>query len=316
MCQSAFSEGGNLRPDPEVADEQAVELVSWHRSKGREWPVVFVCGWDSDVKPRLPEVGVEYEKFDDLDDVLDDARISFKPAFAAKETNERFLNQMQGDAVLSAKRLIYVAMTRARERLVLEWHSHLSNSKRTTYYSLLTDEMGVEIDGAEIKIADDVFPCLMTGNDGTAPDLPDHVDEAEKLPAIGRRAIKPMALPAPGPEIYTTPSSSAGVNAETSISIDTYEYGEPLVLDLEISGAAYGTMLHRCFEVLCASESFAPSLPAASQYDLSPDQVDAIAKSNRDLVSWLENSKGATSVSAEVPYSAQQADGTVSMGTL
>jgi ATP-dependent helicase/nuclease subunit A len=307
---------GNQRPDPEVVDEHAVELVSWHRSKGREWPVVFVCGWDSDVKPRLPEVSVEYEKFDDLGDVLGDARISFKPAFAAKETNDRFLAQMQDNVILSAKRLIYVAMTRARERLVLEWHSHLSNSSRTTYYSILTDEMQADIGETEIKIGDDTFPCLMTGNNGTAPDLLDHVDNIEKLPLIGRRAIKPSSLTGPATEIFTTPSSSTREEAATPVSVETYEYGEPLVLDLDIIGSAYGTMLHRCFEVLCASESLASSLPAACGYNLSAEHIDAIARSNRDLVTWLENFKGATSIFGEVPYTVQQADGSVSTGII
>ena len=307
---------GNQRPDPEVADEHAVELVSWHRSKGREWPVVFVCGWDSDVKPRLPEVSVEYEKFDNLDDVLDDARISFKPAFAAKEINDRFITQLRGDVILSAKRLIYVAMTRARERLVLEWHSHLANSSRTTYHKILTDDMMADIGEAEIIIGDEPFPCIMKVNNGTAPELPTYVEAVEKLSLIGRRAIKPGLLVDPQPEIFTTPSSSTGAISTTSVSTETHEYGEPLVLDLEISGAAYGTMLHRCFEVLSSSESLASSLPAACNYDLSSEHIDAIAKSNRDLVAWLKSVKGAISILPEVPYTVLQENGSVSTGII
>ena len=307
---------GNQRPDPEVADEHALELVSWHRSKGREWPVVFVCGWDTDVKPRLPEVSVEYEKFDDLDDVLDDARISFKPVFAAKETNDRFLDQLRGDVLLSAKRLVYVAMTRARERLVLEWHSHLSNSSRTTYSTILTDHMMTDIGEKEIIIGDVSFPCVMTVNNGTAPDLPSHVATVEKLPLIGRRAIT-KGLPAdPRLEIFTTPSSFTETKTTTSVSIETHNYGEPFVLDLELSGAAYGTMLHRCYEVLSVSEELAPSLPTACGYDLSSAHIDGIVKSNRDLVAWLKNFKGAISISAEVPYTVQEKNGSVSTGII
>ena len=307
---------GNQRPDPEVADEHALELVSWHRSKGREWPVVFVCGWDSDVKPRLPEVSVEYERFDDLDDVLDDARISFKPAFDAKETNDRFLDQLRGDVLLSAKRLIYVAMTRARERLVLEWHSHLSKSSRTTYSTILTNHMMADIGEKGIIIGDISFPCVMTVNDGTAPDLPNQVDLVEKLPLIGRRAIKQEAPADPGQETFTTPSSFTGTKATTSISSETHEYGEPMVLNLEISGAAYGTMLHRCYEVLFVSGELAPSLPTACGYDLSSEHIEDIVKSNRDLVAWLKSFKDVISVSAEVPYTVQKDDGSVSTGII
>jgi ATP-dependent helicase/nuclease subunit A len=307
---------GNQRPDPEVADEHAVELVSWHRSKGQEWPVVFVCGWDSEVKPRLPEVSVEYEKFNNLDDVLDDARISFKPAFAAKETSDRFLAQMQENVTLSAKRLIYVALTRARERLVLEWHSHLSASRRTTYYSILTDEMRAEIGPNKIKVSDEEFLCLMTGNNGMPPDIPDHMEESEKLSRIGRRAIKPSLPIAPGPEIFITPSSLTETVTTSSLNIETYEYGRPLNIDLDIDGAAYGTMLHRCFEVLSASAKLTSSLPAACEHELGGDHIDEIARSYWDLTTWLEKTKRAISISSEVPYTVRQSDGSVSTGII
>jgi len=305
---------GNLRPDPEVTDEHAVELVSWHRSKGREWPVVFVCGWDTDVKPRLPEVSVEYDKFDDLNDVLNDARISFKPAFAAKEANDRFLSQMQDDVTLSAKRLIYVAMTRARERLVVEWHSHLSNSSRTTYHAILTDEIQAEIGEEGIKVSEEEFPCLMTGNDGTLPDMPKKAEETENLLRIGRRAIKPSTPIEPAPEIFTTPSASSV--AVTPISIETHKYGAPLNLSLDIDGAEYGTMIHRCFEILSISPELSSDLSAASGCILSEDHINTIAKSHHDLTAWFERQHGAIKTSAEVPFTFCQLDGAVSSGII
>ena len=64
-------------------DEDAVQLVTWHRSKGREWPVVVVAGTDCPVKPRLPHFSVAYENFDDLGAVLESALIEVSPDFAA-----------------------------------------------------------------------------------------------------------------------------------------------------------------------------------------------------------------------------------------
>ena len=85
---------------------------------------------------------------------------------------------------------------------------------------------------------------------------------------------------------------------------------------MEIGGASYGIILHRCYEVLSASDGLASSLPAACDYDLEVEHIDAIAKSNRDLVAWLKSSKGAISVSAEVPYTVEQDDGLVSTGII
>ena len=55
----------NNQPDPRVIDEDAIQLVTWHSSKGREWPVVFVCGMDKSLSPRLPNMALGYSTFED-----------------------------------------------------------------------------------------------------------------------------------------------------------------------------------------------------------------------------------------------------------
>ena len=49
----AAAEDDDAQPASSVVDEQAVQLVTWHASKGREWPVVVVCGLDATVEARL-----------------------------------------------------------------------------------------------------------------------------------------------------------------------------------------------------------------------------------------------------------------------
>lgn len=307
---------GDQRPDPDSADTDAVEMVTWHRSKGREWPVVFICGWDSDVKPRLPNVSVEYEKFDDLDDVLDDARISFIPEFAAKEANERFLTQMQEGTVLSAKRLIYVALTRARERLVLEWHSHLTGSKRTTYHSVLVDEVGVNLGSSGIKIGDSEYSCFMSGNDGTSPEVPEITLTADPLPTIGRRALVATEPLEPQAELFTTPSSQTIEPGIADVQTERIDYGQSLVLDMEISGAEFGTIIHRCFEVLTAAPESKSLLADATGHAITDGQATAIAASNEAMMGWLRENAGATKFTPEVPFSVKAGDGSVCTGLI
>jgi len=38
--------GEDLRPNPAGAEADGIEILTWHASKGREWPVVVVCGLD------------------------------------------------------------------------------------------------------------------------------------------------------------------------------------------------------------------------------------------------------------------------------
>jgi len=307
---------GNKRPDPDASDTDAVEMVTWHRSKGREWPVVCVCGWDSDVKPRLPNISVEYEKFDDLDDVLNDARISFIPSFAASETNDQYLSEMVDNTILSAKRLIYVAMTRARERLVLEWHSHLASSKRTTYQSILQNEVGVNLSAGGIEVGETEFPCLMTGNDGTPPEISDAALTVENLPTYGRRALKTSSMQASGSELYTSPSSLVTEMTTDKVSTEEFDYGQPLTLEMELAGAEYGTMIHRCFEVLTLSPDSKSSLADATGYAITEGQATVIASSHEAMTGWLKKNLSASQITAEVPFSVMAQNASVCTGLI
>lgn len=305
----------NNRPDPDASSSDAVEMVTWHRSKGREWPVVFVCGWEADVKPRLPELSVQYEKFDDLDHVLEDARISFIPGFAAGETNDRFLDDMRDDVTLSAKRLIYVAVTRARERLVLEWHSHLSNSSKNTYHTVLTNEANITLGDSSVDIGTTSFPCIMSGNDGTPPDVPKNAADAESLVTYGRRAISAQSPVSPRPQIFTTPSSLEDCT-EAAPATEQASYGSPFDLSLDLSGTDFGSLVHRHFEVLTKSPASISRLNETSNVILDEDQSQKIAASHAALTQWLKDKLGATDISAEVPFSAVDEDGVVCTGII
>jgi ATP-dependent helicase/nuclease subunit A len=307
---------GNQRPDPDSLGTDAVEMVTWHRSKGREWPVVFVCGWDGDVKPRLSNVSVEYEKFDDLGDVLAEARILLIPEFAASETNDRFLSQMLEDTVLSAKRLIYVALTRARERLVLEWQSHLTGSKRATYYSVLLDETGIGLTQTGISVGGGEYPCLINSNDGTHPEIPETTLSSEPLPTFGRRALIASPPRDPGGEMFKTPSSLSMEEDLGPAHTDTADYKQPLALDMEIIGADYGTMIHRCFEVLTASPNSKSLLADATGYAITEAQAGAIAASHEAMMGWLRGNLSASEIMPEVPFSVSTGDGVVCTGLI
>src|SRR5207237_8220991 len=65
------------------ADDDAVEVVTFHRAKGLEWPVVFVCGLERGLVP----IG------------------------RAESTEDR----------AEERRLLYVALTRAERRLHCSW---------------------------------------------------------------------------------------------------------------------------------------------------------------------------------------------------
>ena len=104
--------------DPETCTDggDAVQILSIHRSKGLEFPVVFVCG-----------LGRSFNKQDTRDIVLIHPELGLGPKHtdperkieyptAARRAIERRLNR---DMLSEEMRLLYVAMTRAKDRLYL-----------------------------------------------------------------------------------------------------------------------------------------------------------------------------------------------------
>ena len=107
----------NNQPDPRVIDEDAIQLATWHSSKGREWPVVFVCGMGRELKPRLPNMALGYHSFEDLSELIEKTQIEYSPKFTAPESDDQFLGDLENETELESRKLIYVALTRAREKL-------------------------------------------------------------------------------------------------------------------------------------------------------------------------------------------------------
>lgn len=96
--------------------EDAVRIMSIHRSKGLEFPVVFVCGLTkkfnfADTRERIlfhPDEGLAM-------DYIDEQRRTIVPTLRKKALKQQMEEEMLGEEL----RLLYVAMTRAKEKLCL-----------------------------------------------------------------------------------------------------------------------------------------------------------------------------------------------------
>ena len=121
----AKAEQDDRQPDKKVLDEDAIVLRTWHSSKGLEWPVVAVCQLDHKFGARLPELALGYGSFGDLSRLLEQIRIVYWPNYACPEQNVAARIALRAVAETEARRLLYVALTRARDRLILEWPEYL-----------------------------------------------------------------------------------------------------------------------------------------------------------------------------------------------
>ena len=102
----SWDEGTQLRLE---SDEQLVKIVTIHRSKGLEFPVVFCpFAWDGRGKPRAATTAEYHEEDGDVA-VLD---LAPSEDAVAKEWIEAQADEL---------RLLYVALTRAKYRCVVTW---------------------------------------------------------------------------------------------------------------------------------------------------------------------------------------------------
>jgi exodeoxyribonuclease V beta subunit len=92
------------------SDEKAIKIVTIHKSKGLEYPVVFCpFGWENS-KIR----GTEFT-FHNIDD---DRRLTLD---LGSESNSHHIAQAQNELLSENLRLLYVALTRAKQRCYLAW---------------------------------------------------------------------------------------------------------------------------------------------------------------------------------------------------
>ena len=294
MATKVEEKDGDKQPDPRVLDENAIVLTTWHGSKGQEWPVVAVCGLDRDIKARLPNVELGYSTFDDLSRILEQARIEYAPEFAAAETNDRFLTELQDAEETGARRLLYVALTRARDKLVLEWPGYLASKDNTTYWSILVGDCDLTLDESRIRAGEQAFPCtIVEGQQRRVPhDLDiDAVPEGSELPVTGRRAIQPDTVPE-----MLTPDSRAPSKAEAVTDVEgdaglvVERYGEGLEVDSGLTGTGLGTFIHRCFEVLGPKPDLKERIPQITGVEIEPGELEEIAIAVERFESWLVES--------------------------
>lgn len=309
---------GDRQPEPRVLDEDAIVLSTWHSAKGREWPVVAVCQLDREIKAKLPSLDIEYDSFDDLGRLLAQARIEYSPEFTAPEANERFLGPHQATAELEARRLLYVAMTRARDKLILEWPAFLGGKGSPTNWAMLTQGCQLELGEDKLSVASRSFPCITTvGADG----LPEGFAMASEvgnteLPLFGRRAIRRGARP----DVWTPDSRTAsrlepGEFADTAEQLEIQAYAPPLTLETPLAGRILGTFLHRCFEVLGPRPALAARLAAITGVAHDGPLFEAIGEHVQRFECWLRDMLEAKVIRREWPLMAMGDDGAVMSGT-
>lgn len=185
---AVVSATGDAQPDPLPDDDGAVKLMSFHGAKGLEWPVVVLPSLASSAAPRLARFEVvRPEASEDLvgSRIFDLSRLRVFPACRG-ETLAKDLAAAHGGAAAArsdAARLLYVALTRAREHLVIGWED---GAEPDSIQGLLEDAGEVAVSAGALVVGATAFPARTK-----APADP---EEAAPAPSPGDREELRRAL--------------------------------------------------------------------------------------------------------------------------
>lgn len=317
---AARMEENDAQPDPRVVDEDAVTVTTWHSSKGLEWPVVAVCGMHRQIKPHLPDVSVTYDDFDDLANILRKARVGIVPGFAAEETTTAFREHLQLALDEEARRLLYVALTRAREKVIVEWPSHLAGNEKSYYWSLLVGAAGMTLEKDKMRVNGKTFPCVVNpAEKDLAPSVAASAGEPiAPLSTIGRRAFAYRPVPGNLTPETVTPSLLHGEPGTVSLGgvLQEETYGSPLEAILEVVGADRGLLLHKCFEILDGRPGRVDLLERATGVTIEKKVSGRLESSVADFERWLAGRFQPISVRRELPLLGVNRQGSVVSGVL
>jgi ATP-dependent helicase/nuclease subunit A len=175
---AAEPEGAEAKAAIDVRGQNVVQVMTIHAAKGLQFPVVFCPGLDHDLGFASGSLLVQERSAEDVE-------VSWLPEPSLRRQDARYL-EYSDKLREEAKRLFYVAVTRARDMLVLSGIAKGPEPQPDTWLAWLSQALGLTC-GPDAFIA------------GAQPDGTIHLslDEAGRL---GRAAPSYVTRPAPEPD--------------------------------------------------------------------------------------------------------------------
>lgn len=271
----------DTHPDPSGWTTPGIEISTWHSSKGREWPVTIVAGWDKDIRDRPHTIRAEFSDFDDLNDVLARAKLGWHVPFAATGQKEKQALKQQNADEAAAARAIYVALTRARETLVLALPKApaIDKDRPITMYDLLIERTGFAQKTGIISLGNQSFEAKIHTY---AKDY--QLDPRSDAQASLTQSFGVMNTPFQTiePTLWRSSPSSLGTAQSAPPIAQHFKYAEALPeATKHMSSAERGTACHLAFRVMferpeAKARLLSASLLAESEINTLKSQADAL----------------------------------------
>jgi len=160
------------------SDDNAVKIVTIHKSKGLEYPVVFCpFGW-AGASIKDPEFAFH--------DMADNFQLTLD---LGSESRDQHLILARNEALSENLRLLYVALTRAKQRCYLAW-GRINTAETSALAYLLHGDPDTS---AELSVEDQTFLLKNRFKDKTNTEL---LEDLQRLAAKSGGSIAVVGLPA------------------------------------------------------------------------------------------------------------------------
>lgn len=225
----------------------AVQVMTHHRSKGLEWPVVILTGLESKIKDRLWSISTISQTEVDVRNPLQGRFIRFWPWAFGKMSKVSItdpINQseiaktLRAAAIEEEKRLLYVSMTRARDLLIF---AHDRKASPDSWISTISaDWLMGEKEAKMLKLpSGNMIPYEHLIIDASDTKVTGQAGQEILHWFKGRAGISQEArLP-----LKRNPSSAALLDHKIA---ETVEVGKRMSLRAKVDMAQLGTAIHGC----------------------------------------------------------------------
>jgi ATP-dependent helicase/nuclease subunit A len=299
-------------PDPSSGSIDGVEIITWHASKGREWNIVFVVGLDDKIEEKPGTMRAEFEDFSDLDNVLSKAILRYTPGLPLKDKRDVFIEARRLSAEEEARRLLYVALTRARDYLIIEWPDFKLKKKSEgpgpgNFAEMLVLECELEIHAGQVTVGEAAYPARSLQCTGEPPAEFDASVSVATDVMVGFGELRDM----PETEISPwriRPSQLLAQDATTPRPIESVDLGAPVNVDEDGYGQAAlrGTAWHLVFRAVMIRPDL---LERACQVTgMESEVANAIEAQAQAMKGWL-NGMGYDRFHLELPLQIEESSG-------
>jgi len=301
----------------------AVEVMTFHKAKGLEWPVVIVAGLDQWRFHELWNVRARTQGDFDANQPLANRFIHYWPKPFGWTKNVPQVNQAEGSELgitMSAagqaerKRLLYVTLTRARDLLVLAGDCEEPGSApRSNWFD--------DVPGSRLHLWGTAGSHDIGGVQVTRERAEWDPDEAYATPADSEAqslAFYETRMPQEHAPLWFTPSS-ADATGYAMAEVETV--GTRIAVNPGTDFLALGSAIHGCIAYACAD----PAQPISEaeveeileRWDVGGAvEPAAVIDQIQAFITWWQLKWPQGQAQAEVPVQARRPDGRIVRGQI